>query len=134
MGSLVNKMYSRCLDIATKQPENIKSLIIYVCHKQIAGNQYFIHTEDGQIRSDAATVLKAIEVKGQDPVPGIIIQTQNWVYPDTSWDYGEGKMLKNKKTDTCLTASKEDTLELRNCTGHPNQVWEWRRTGRRKSA
>jgi len=124
-GSIRNKGTGKCLDIATT-PEHKKSIILYQCHKKISTNQFFIHTKNKQIRADGSAVLRVIQESRNETSVGVLVQCEDWPTPVTVWTYDvHSGSLQNALTNLCLTATRSDSLELKDCTGENKQFWEW---------
>lgn len=130
-GPVSNPHVDRCLDVATNQTDKSKSLILYPCHKTVAANQYFIYTENKQIRSVDAVIIRAQGINS-DKI-GTLAQIQDRPSTDNTWLY-QDKMLKNIMTKKCLTADGSENLVLMNCTNSPKQIWDWKNIVTKRNA
>ncbi|KAH3881705.1 hypothetical protein DPMN_005632 [Dreissena polymorpha] len=124
-GHIYNKAVDKCLDVSKEN--NVLSLILYKCHPQVASNQYFTHTSNGQIRSVDSTAVSVVK-RGNVTIVDVTLRPANWGEKKTLWDYRPEGTIVSHLNQQCLTATRTNKATIAPCSGADTQCWAWGRT------
>lgn len=118
-GLVFNQAKRACLDMADEKGR--LELIIYPCSGN--SNQFFILTEDSNMRVDRAWVKAELH----QSKPELKRDIQDWSKLELKWIYEENGAIRHVLTGRCLTVTTERQVILENCEDSPFQRWQWPR-------
>lgn len=116
-GVIFNKAVEACLDLADIGGH--LTLITYQCSGN--SNQFFVLTEDSNIRVDRAW----FEADSGTYTLTLSKDVHDWSDSKFKWSYEDSGTIKHMVTGKCLTTGKNKDVFLETCIESPSQKWEW---------